>query len=109
MIKAIGFYPLFNMRKHEILEVKEQFAARGFRYVATARSVNELKEVLAKEDIKIIAIKDFNANWDNVERLRLVMSIGQLRKWFHVDLEDFRLLDQIKEEIEWEQQQERMR
>ncbi|MFH5183106.1 hypothetical protein ACHHV8_11030 [Paenibacillus sp. TAB 01] len=101
MIKAVGFYPLFNMRRHEILEVKEQFAARGFRYVGTARGVDELKSILQEQDIKVIAIKDFNANWNNVEKLRLVMAVGQ-RKWFHVHLEDFNILNNIKEEIEWE-------
>lgn len=101
MIKAVGFYPLFNMRRSEILEVKEQFAVRGFRYVATARSVDELKSILQEQDIKVIAIKDFNENWNNGEKLRLVMSVGQ-RKWFHVHTEDFGLLHQIKEEIEWE-------
>lgn len=102
-MNVVGFYPLWNMRKSEITKLKEQFASKGFRYVATARSVDNLKLILQEQDIKVIAIKDFHANWSPLDKLRLVMTVGS-RKWYHVETEDIRLLDEIREELMWEQQ-----
>jgi|GEM_PF-4877482 len=102
-MKVVGFFPLFNMRKTEITALKEMFATKGFRYVATARSVDELKLILQQQDIQLIAIKDFNGKWNAADKLRFVMAISGL-KWFHIDTEDIALLDDIKVEIMSKQQ-----